>query len=77
MKKFTFWLPEGKQVTVQADDYELLLSEIDRFFDIFKEETAYYLGSSDESVIERAQDEDINFEVTEDFDASDSGDENE
>ena len=26
---FTFWLPEGKTATIKADDYELLLQEID------------------------------------------------
>lgn len=61
--KFTFWLPEGKTATVKASSYELLLDEIDRFFDKFKEATTYYLGYDDETVIQEAIDDDINLEI--------------
>ena len=61
---FTFWLPEGKTATVKADNYELLLQEIDRFFDVFKENVSYYLGYNDEEVIRQAiEDEDIDVEM--------------
>lgn len=63
MKKCSLWLLNGTEVILKANSYEELLCEIDNFFDIFKENVAYYLGYDDKSVIEQAKDEEINIEL--------------
>lgn len=62
MKTFTLWLLDGKSITLKGNTYEDLMCEIDNFFDTFKENVAYYLGSSDESIIEELKDNEVNFE---------------
>lgn len=62
MKEFHLWLLDGTEIVLKGKTYEDLLCEIDNFFDIFKESCGYYLGYDDDSVIEQAQDEEINIE---------------
>lgn len=62
MKEFRLWLPNGTEVVLKGETYDDLLCEIDNFFDIFKENVDYYRGYDDDSVIEQAQDEEINVE---------------
>lgn len=66
MKKCTLWLLDGTPVTLKAKTYQELLCEIDNFFDIFKESVSYYLGYSDETIIEEMEENEINFEKEED-----------
>lgn len=62
MKEFHLWLLDGKEVVLKAENYDMLLCEIDNFFDIFKENVSYYLGYDDDSVLEQAKEEEINVE---------------
>ena len=62
MKTFTIWLLNGKAITLKGETYEDLLMEIDNAFDIIKDSVAYYLGYSDESIIEEMKEQEINFE---------------
>lgn len=61
MKKFTIWLLDGKEITLKGETYEDLICEIDNVFDILKENVAYYLGISDESIVEEMKEQEINF----------------
>ena len=65
MQEFHLWLLDGQEIVLKAKDVEGLLCEIDNFFDIFKENVAYYLGYDDDSVIEQAQEQEINIERVE------------
>lgn len=62
MKTFTIWLLNGKAITLKGETYEDLLMEIDNAFDIIKDSVAYYLGYSDESIVEEMKEQEINFE---------------
>ena len=62
MKTFTIWLLNGKAITLKGETYEDLLMEIDNAFDRIKDSVAYYLGYSDESIIEEMKEQEINFE---------------
>lgn len=62
MKTFTIWLLNGKAITLKGETYEDLLMEIDNTFDIIKDSVAYYLGYSDESIVEEMKEQEINFE---------------
>lgn len=62
MRTFTIWLLNGKAITLKGKTYEDLLMEIDNAFDIIKDSVAYYLGYSDESIIEEMKEQEINFE---------------
>ena len=66
MKSYTMWLLDGKRVTLQAENYEALLCEIDSLIDILKENVCYYAGYDDDSIIEQAIEENINLKVEED-----------
>lgn len=55
MKTFEMNLMEDKTIIIKGETYEDLLGEIDR--------VVYYLGSSDDSIIEELKEEEINFEV--------------
>lgn len=63
MKECRLWLKYGTEVVLKAKTYEELLMEIDNFFDIYKENTDYYLGYDDKSIIEQAKEEEINIEI--------------
>lgn len=63
MKTFTIWLLNGKAITLKGETYEDLLMEIDNAFDIIKDSVAYYLGYSDESIVEEMKEQEINFEI--------------
>lgn len=63
MKTFEMNLMEDKTIIIKGETYEDLLGEIDRALDVIKSNVIYYLGSSDDSVIEELKEEEINFEV--------------
>lgn len=65
MKEFMLWLIDGTPIVLKGESYDDLLMEITNFFDIFKEDVCYYMGYSDESVIEKAQENNINIEIGE------------
>ncbi len=62
---FTFWLHDGTQLTVKGDNYAELLGNIDIVFDKVKENTSYYLGCDDETIIEELKEEIDDIEIEE------------
>lgn len=58
-----FWLLDGSVINIKGKTFDDFLMELDNFFDIFKENVCYYLGSSDESIIEELKENEVNFEV--------------
>lgn len=62
MKEFNLWLHDGKEIIIKGDTYDELLQNIDMFFDIIKDSTAYYLGYDDDEIVALAEEQEINFE---------------
>lgn len=65
MKTFSLWLHDGTCITVKGKTYDELLSNIDIVIDKMKDATTYYLGYSDETIIQELQDEEVDIEVDE------------
>lgn len=56
---YIMYLPEGAEIELVANDYQELLQYIDIVIDKIKENTAYYLGCSDETIIKELKEEEI------------------
>lgn len=55
----TMYLPEGAEIELVANDYQELLQYIDIVVDKIKENTSYYLGYNDQTIIDELVEEGI------------------
>ena len=53
------YLPEGAEIELVANDYQELLQYIDIAIDKIKENTSYYLGYNDQTIIDELVEEEI------------------
>lgn len=56
---YIMYLPEGAEIELVANDYQELLQYIDIVIDKIKENTSYYLGCSDQTIIKELKEEEI------------------
>lgn len=56
---YIMYLPEGAEIELVANDYQELLQYIDIVIDKIKENTSYYLGYNDQTIIKELKDEGI------------------
>lgn len=56
---YIMYLPEGAEIELVANDYQELLQYIDIVIDKIKENTSYYLGCSDQTIIDELKEEEI------------------
>ncbi|MCI9585691.1 MAG: hypothetical protein HFH45_03560 [Bacilli bacterium] len=58
-KQYTLFLHEGEEVTLEGESWEEIIEKIDKVLDIIKENTCYYAGYNDESIISELKEEDL------------------
>lgn len=63
MKEYYLTLPDGKMINVKGKTYDDLLCNIDLVIDKINESCTYYLGYSDDTIIEELQDDEVDIEV--------------
>lgn len=56
---YIMYLPEGAEIELVANDYQELLQYIDIVIDKIKENTSYYLGYNDQTIIDELVEEEI------------------
>ena len=56
---YIMYLPKGAEIELVANDYQELLQYIDIVIDKIKENTSYYLGYNDQTIIDELIEEEI------------------